>query len=174
VTVQEPWRSGSEVPVSSPNAHSVLCSCDIPFIHVKESTRVLPEYMVAYDVRLPGASRTLDEPDSALTAIEEKILAPQVALPGLNNLSDIERRMQREFWRFEQHLFEEMDPGTAKSVEESDQEMKRLQETLDSLMLSIQKERTQQESILREFRLHLNAPNVKKNARSASGVILHP
>ena len=30
VTVREPWRSGSEVPASSPNAHSVLCSRDIP------------------------------------------------------------------------------------------------------------------------------------------------
>ena len=88
----------------------------------------------------------------------EKVLA-ELTIPAKQSMTgkegqkmttEFERKVFKEVQRYEHRIFQEMDPETAEQLQQSENEITRLRDTLQGLRKQIDSEKGMQERILRK------------------------
>jgi TolA-binding protein len=75
-----------------------------------------------------------------------------VGKEGRRMTTEFERKVLKEVQRYEHRIYQEMDPETAEQLQQNENEVSRLRDTLSGLRKQIDSEKGMQERILREFR----------------------
>ena len=96
----------------------------------------------------------LDINSSSLESLLDDLALPaQMSNQAARSITPaFEKRAAAELQRYENRVWQEIDPETASRLQEAETEANRLQSALDSLRAQIDTEKSLQEHILREFR----------------------
>ena len=124
----------------------------IYFIKKNRSAHVLPEY------HLLVAGNALKEEVRRVESMLERMSGAEMegtAKEGDEILKSLEARIEEECRRYQEALWEEVDPATAEKLRQADNDIRNRESMVGKARENIENERETQEHMLREFRAGL-------------------
>jgi hypothetical protein len=164
----EGGTAGAFYIVRREHAHRIVPEC---YLLAQESPRVWPG-TVGKDAKDIKKNNKLDgeKIEKVLSELTMPVHQTAVGKEAKKLTNVFEKKVLKEVQRYEHRIFQEMDPETAEQLQQSENEVARLRDTLSGLRKQIDSEKGMQERILREFRASFGDNGGTSNVRRSGSL----